>query len=350
MHLGRLRGISFSTVEHSGNQSGPLVALADHLPGSEPLLIDSANPVNYHQAITDPQTMQRQPIYGLLALPDGDGPHPVVIIVPGSSGVVANHARHAVTLRDAGHGVCVIDPFTTRAVTSTVANQAQYPFAASAHDVLAALGHLSRDRRIDVSRISAQGHSRGGAAVLMAAMRVLADPLVGDLSLAGVYAVYPWCGQQFLEPRIGDTMVRIIIGERDEWCSAQSAQAQERAIALAGGSVSIRVVPGAHHSFDRHEKVNLVAAASVSPGAPIEYIARDGSMIDPTTGVPDPQRRDIDQFRAAIASGHGRKGALLGSEPGLAELFDRDMLDFHRGIFSAGAAVTPRHVGRAGGI
>lgn len=322
-------------MEHSANQSSPLVALADQLPGSELLVIDSANPVNFHQAITDSPSMERQPVQGLLTLPDGDGPHPVVIIVPGSSGVVANHVRHAVTLHQAGHGVCVIDPFTTRGVTSTVANQTQYSFAGSAHDVLATLGHLASDPRVDVSNISAQGHSRGGAAVLMAAMRTLADPLVGALSLAGVYAVYPWCGQQFLEPHIGDTVVRIIIGERDEWCSTQSAQAQERAIALAGGSVSIRVVPGAHHSFDRHEEVNLVANASVSPGAPIEYLAGDGSMIDPTTGVPDPRRRDIDQFRAAIESGHGRKGARLGSEPGLADLFDRDMLDFHRRIFSA---------------
>jgi len=300
------------------------------MPRAETISIPSANPINFRQAIPEPDAMPGQEIEGLLALPDATGPHPVVIIVPGSSGVVANHARHAETLHARGCGVCVIDPFGARSVTSTVANQAQYSFAASAYDVLATLKLLAADPRVDSSRISAQGHSRGGAAVLMASMRALADPVVGTASFAGVYAVYPWCGQQFLDPDTGRTVVRIIIGDRDEWCSASAAQAQARSIALKGGDVSIRIVPGAHHSFDRHEPLTLNPDASVSPGAPIEYLARDGSMIDPTTGVPDPDRRDIDQFRAALAAGHGRKGAMIGSEPGLAELFDADMVDFHR--------------------
>lgn len=292
--------------------------------------IPSANPVNFHEAIAGPAS--RIDIDGAMLLPEGAGPHPAVIIVPGSAGVSPNHLRHADTLVRDGFAVLLVDPFTARSVTSTVANQTQYSFAASAYDVLCALRLLADDPRIDSTRISAQGHSRGGTAVTMAAMRVLADPVVGDLAFAGVYAAYPWCGQQFLSPAVGRTVVRSIVGDRDEWSSVVLIQAQTHAITLAGGTASVRVVSGAHHSFDRHEEISLVAEARVSPNAPIEFIADDGSMVDPVTGTADPARRDIDQFRYAHRAGFGIQGARLGSEPGQPELFDEDMLAFHRAV------------------
>jgi len=298
--------------------------------------VPSANPVNFHEMINgSPAGID---IDGALAVPGSPGPHPAVVIVPGSAGVSPNHLRHAVTLSREGIAVLVIDPFTARSVTSTVANQTQYSFAASAHDVLSALRLLAGDPRIDSRRISAQGHSRGGTAVIQAAMRVLAGPVVGNLAFAGVYAAYPWCGQQFLDARVGSTVMRTIVGDQDEWCSVAAAQSQSNAIRLAGGESSIRVVAGAHHSFDRHEDVGLVAEARVSPDAPVDYLADDGSMIDPLTGVPDPARTDIDQFRLAVQAGFGRKGARMGGGPGLPGLFDDDMLAFHRSVLAIRSA------------
>jgi len=300
----------------------------------ERVVIPSANPRNFHEAMSPAGPSVLLDIDGAWVFPGGDGPHPAVLVVPGSAGVSPNHLRHAVTLVREGFAVLVLDPFTSRSVTSTVANQAQFSFAASAYDVLAALRTASADARIDASRISAQGHSRGGSAVLAASMRPFADAVVGGLSLAGTYAAYPWCGQQFLRPTVGRTVVRAITGERDEWNSVMSVQAQVHAINLTGGAASMRLVPGAHHSFDRFEDVHLIAEARVSPNAPVEYLADDGSMVDPVTGVPDPSRTDIDQFRAAVAAGFGQKGARMGGGPGLPEVFDEDMIAFHRAVLT----------------
>lgn len=315
-----------------------LRAVADQVgAGAELIEIPTADPVNFHQAITAGDRCRTLAIGAVLALP-GDAaphdaaPHPVVMVVPGSAGISPNHVMHAQTLLGEGYGVCLLDPFGARSVTSTVANQAQYSFAASAYDVLAALRVLAADPRIDAGRISAQGHSRGGAAALVAAMRPLADAVVGDLALAGAYAAYPWCGQQFLRPDAGRTRVRAIIGDQDQWCSVMAVQAQIQAIRLAGGDATMRLVAGAHHSFDRYEDVHSLDEARVSPNAPIEYLADDGSMIDPATGEPDPARTDIDQFRAAVASGFGQRGASLGSTTGQPELFRTDMLAFHAAV------------------
>lgn len=299
---------------------------------TEILQVATADAVNFHEAMVARGGAARLHIEALLALPPGHGPHPVVIVVPGSAGVSPNHVQHARTLLREGFGTCLLDPFGARAVESTVANQAQYSFAASAVDVVGALAQLSSHPEVDRRRISAQGHSRGGAAVMMAAMRPFVEAVAGDVSLAGAYAAYPWCGQQFAVPDVGDTVVRAVIGDRDEWCSVMAVQAQIQAITLTGGSATVRIVPDAHHSFDRYEPVHRIDEARVSPDAPIEYLAGDGAMIDAFTGEPDPDRTDLHQFRAAVAAGFGRQGASMGSIDGQPELFVADMLAFHHAV------------------
>ncbi len=297
----------------------------------ENLTITSANPVNYHQAITDPSGCEPIDIDAKLFVPSSDAPLPTVMVVPGSLGVGPNHEAHAETLVEAGFAVCVVDPFGPRAVTSTVAKQTAYSFAASAFDVLATLRALRDRPEIDATRIAAQGHSRGGSAVTIAASRRFADPIVGTgVGLAAAYAVYPWCGHQFLDPSIGSTRYRSIIGERDEWCSVQEVQAQTTAIRLSGGDASMRLVADAHHSFDRAGEVHTLDDAAVAPPAPTIMLADDGAMIDPRRGEPDPSLTDYDMFVAAFAGGHARQGAAIGSIGDQPQVFLDDMLEFHQ--------------------
>lgn len=295
----------------------------------------SADPLNYHQAISDTAGCPALAVDGKLFLPAPDVPSPLVMVVPGSLGVGPNHLAHAETLLDEGYAVFVLDPFGPRAVESTIANQTQYSFAASAYDVLAALVALRSHPAVDPARISAQGHSRGGSAVLTAATRLFADAIVGrDVSLAGVYAVYPWCGHQFRTPDVGSTRVRAIVGDQDDWVSVQQVQAQIHAMQLAGGATSIRVVAGAAHSFDRLEPLHELSEASVAPAAPTAMIDDDGALIDPHTGVPDPAVTDRDLFLTAVKGGFGRRGAHIGGVGDQPELFRADMLAFHADVLS----------------
>ena len=295
--------------------------------------VPSANPLNYHQAVNDPGGCEPVVVDGKLFLPPADRPLPLVMVVPGSLGVGESHVGHAETLLAAGYAVFVLDPFGPRSVESTVANQTQYSFAASAFDVLAALRVLAAHEAVDADWISAQGHSRGGSAVLTAAVRCFADPIVGDdVAFAGVYAVYPWCGHQFTDPAVGPTRVRAIVGDRDDWLSVQQVQAQVQAIGLAGGDASLRVVSGAGHSFDRYEAVHELPEASVAPSAPTTYIDDDGAMVDPRTGRPDAALTDRDMFLSAIDAGLGRWGAHIGSIGDQPDLFRADMLAFHASV------------------
>ena len=78
-------------------------------------------------------------------------PYPLrrVQLIPASLGVAPSHVTHAETLVDNGIAAFVLDNFGGRNVTSTVANQTQFSFAASAYDVLAALKILAARPTVD---------------------------------------------------------------------------------------------------------------------------------------------------------------------------------------------------------
>lgn len=295
--------------------------------------VPTANPVNYHEAISRPTEMETTAIKGQLFLPDVS-PAPVVVIVPGSLGVGAAHLNKANILVPEGIGAFVIDPFGTRGVVSTVANQTQYSFAASAWDVLCAVKVLCGLDWVDSNRVGAQGHSRGGSAVLSAVCMAQLETVDFPHSLRGVYAAYPWCGHQFLVPNIGATKVRAVVGDLDQWCLPQQIQAHIHAMQLAGGDASCKLFAGAHHSFDWDGAVELIEDARVSPGAPTVYMANDGAFIHPLSEHPDPALSDRDLMIYGMKTGHGRTGASVGTSGSLAQRFHDDMLTFWQEVMA----------------
>jgi dienelactone hydrolase len=296
--------------------------------------IPSASPTNYHQVISAQRDMVRLTVDGKLFLPPPEtraskGKLPLVIVVPGSLGVAASHLAHAETLTGQGYAAFVLDSFGARGVTSTVAKQTQFSFAANAYDVLAAWLVLKDHPEVDGTRIGAQGHSRGGSAALMAATRRFADAVIGrGRGLTGVLAAYPWSGHQFLDPHVGTTEIRILMGDADEWCSPMQVQGHHQAIRLAGGVATMRLFAGAHHSFDRGTAIVEVPEAAVSPAAPTAYIADDGAFIHPVGGAPDANLTDRDLMVYALKAGYGRKGARIGSRKDDADAFRDDMVAF----------------------
>ncbi len=307
------------------------VTALDNGIGGEIVRIATANPNGFFQAISEPGSMPQSEIRARLFVPPGTGARPVVVVVPGSLGVGRSHMAAARLLTDRGIAACVVDPFGLRGVVSTVANQAQYTFAASAWDVLATARVLSVRSEIDPARIGAQGHSRGGSAVLSAAcMAHLVEP--GSAALRGVYAAYPWSGLQFLEPRVGTTVVRSVIGDRDEWCLPQQVQAHMHAMRLCGARASCRIFGGAHHGFDRDTAPELIEDAAVAPDAPTVYIREDGALVHPLGQEADAHLSERDVMVYAMKAGYGRRGARVGSEGDQARQFRADMMRFWEAV------------------
>ena len=193
--------------------------LANGLTG-EALTIPSANPSNFHQAISDTDAMPRQDLWQRSSCPTGPDRsgrdrrpgQPRAPTAPRRNRGEDHRRRHC--------GMCH-RPIRQSQRRQHSRQSGQFSFAASAWDVLAATEFLAARPDIDAARVGAQGHSRGGSAVLNAASVHLAAAANAP-KLVGVYAAYPWSGQQFLDPAVGSTRIRAIIGDRDDWCSTSA--------------------------------------------------------------------------------------------------------------------------------
>ena len=304
------------------------VTLANGVKG-ENVKFDSGNPPTYASIVAG-EVPPPLAVDAKLFLPPGQGPFPAVIIVPGSGGVIPANLDTANTLTSTGIAALIVDPFTARGIIDTRSDQSQLTWAASTYDVFSALKFLMARREIIPTKIGAIGHSRGGTAVLQAAMRPMAQGALGTgKELAAVLPAYPWCGMQFRDPDTGKMPIRFLMGDKDNWVSVVQCQAYEQAIAFRNPNASIRLFPGAAHAFDRADlPLTEVPNAIKALLAPISYIDNKGIFFDYRSGRYDPAYNDSAMVNHAIASGFLEKGAKFGSRPGDPEAFRQDMVDF----------------------
>jgi dienelactone hydrolase len=289
--------------------------------------VASANVLNYEDIVAGkaaPAVM----LHAQLFMPTGaKKPCPVVIILPGSGGVSPAMLVHAEKLTGAGIAAFVVDPFTGRGVENTIAVQQQFSFAASSWDVFAAMKVLNRLPNIDPKRIGAMGYSRGGIAVIQAAMATLATPALGDLPhLSAVVAGWPWCGFQFSNPSVGQTALRMVAADHDDWASVVQCQAYFNAIRARSPAASLRIVKDAHHGFGYGMPEKQWPEAMKAMLAPVVYFNDQGVMLDVWSGEPKPGLDDhaiISQLASYIT-----RGVTVGSKDGQMADFMQDMTQF----------------------
>jgi dienelactone hydrolase len=236
---------------------------------------------------------------------------------------------HAAALTSAGIAVLVIDPFGARSGTSTVADQGQFSFAASSYDVLAAAKYLATLPEIDGVHIGALGYSRGGTAVLQAAVSPLANAVLGEgVSLRAVAAAWPWCGYQFERPDTRPTAIRFFVGDLDNWVSPIQCQGYAALMQDKNPEVSIRVFRNAVHGFGNGQPLRDEPDAMTALNAPITYINARGEILDPYTGSPLPgiDPRALAKRTAPFLS----RGARVGSQDDQAQQFVADMVGFFK--------------------
>jgi dienelactone hydrolase len=291
----------------------------------KPLAFESANPRNFEEVIGK-AAMRPVKLDGQLFTPAGTGPHAVVILTPGSFGASAV-LKTAEDLTSVGLAVYLLDPFAGRGIKDTVSDQSQLTFASSVYDVLAAARMVATQPGIDAKRIGAMGLSRGGAAVLLATHQQMTLPVLGEgKSLKAVLAAWPPCNFQFEHANTAPTVVRLLVGDSDNWVSPVKCQAQAAAMRANNPQVSIRFFKDAYHSFGSTVPVREIPNAETNYNAPIIFINDNGAFIDLYTGLPLADGnigRMLDPWKI-----QGK--VTVGSKPGQREAFVEDMLGFFK--------------------
>ena len=216
---------------------------------------------------------------GLLK-PDGPGPFPAVVIMhdcsglgPRSSGAPARWAKELVGW---GYVVVIPDSFTTRGhaggvCTDPSPSRVEVSPLRRVRDAYAALAYVRTLSYVDGSRVGLMGGSHGGTTTL--ASMVVPEGAKEQLArerrggFAAAVALYPGCATPLGRWRADLSGVYepvapllILIGENDDWTPAEPCRKLIEAAQKVGYPVTIKVYPGAHHSFDSNNAVRYVAA------------------------------------------------------------------------------------------
>jgi dienelactone hydrolase len=223
-----------------------------------------------------------------LSKPDGPGPFPAVVIMHDCSGLGPRSSgapdRWAQELLRRGYVVLLPDSFTTRGHPDGVCinpspSRNDVSPSRRVYDAYAALAYLRTLPYVDRMRVGVMGGSHGGTTTVasMVAPEGDGDPLAREkrAGFAAAAALYPGCvpsRRSFAASPSGVyrpiAPLLILIGEKDDWTPAEPCQKLTEAARNAGLPVTIKVYPGAHHSFDSRNPVRYVATRvnATAPG------------------------------------------------------------------------------------
>ncbi|MGZ5035837.1 MAG: dienelactone hydrolase family protein [Usitatibacter sp.] len=214
--------------------------------------------------------------------PDGAGPFPAVVILHDCSGLGPRSsgapARWAKLLVEKGYVVLIPDSFSTRGhadgvCTDPSPSRAEVAPGRRARDAYDTLEYARSLPYVDGKRVGVMGGSHGGSSTL-ATMAATPGP-AGGHGFAAAVALYPGCGFRYGDWRPGGPGVYeprapllILVGEKDDWTPAKPCRELAQRSQAAGYPVSIKVYPGALHSFDSDRPVRFVEARinSNAPG------------------------------------------------------------------------------------
>ncbi|HYC37033.1 MAG TPA: dienelactone hydrolase family protein [Usitatibacter sp.] len=196
--------------------------------------------------------------------PGGPGRKPAVVLLHDCSGLGPRSSggarRWAKVLLEEGYVVLIPDSFSPRGFAGGVCTEAsprrqEVGPLRRVDDALAALRHARSLPFVEAERIAVMGASHGGASTLA----TLASPKAvkaREAFRAGI-ALYPSCsGRASYRPH---APLLILTGELDDWTPAEPCRRLADGARAAGHDVTIKVYPGAHHSFDNNAPVRYRA-------------------------------------------------------------------------------------------
>ena len=222
-----------------------LVAIAGHARGSDvgrcrTVVSGRAEIIEFKAEMA---TGKRVTVRGLLSRPDGAGPFPAVVMLPGSRGPRPPGCYAAVAERFVTWGFATLLVVPVPAIDARATQLYKYEtvdLGTYTHGAATALADLPR---VDGSQILLWGHSRGGGAVIDAVSK--AKMSNGNIRAAVAAAPWPGCPAQATPPAIP---LLIQMGSVDTKIDVDSCIGYARNSKNADG-FEFSLLPEAGHSY-----------------------------------------------------------------------------------------------------
>ena len=191
-------------------------------------------------------SIQQSNLWGHLAVPDGAGPHPAIILLHGCGGIQQSHFNWAKTFNQAGFATLVVDSFRPRSLIQVCGDgtEAASPIV-RVLDAYGALQYLAGLETIDPERVGLIGWSHGAISALGAVSSMGVGEKFSN-KFQAVTAMYPYCivERTFFKP------VTILIGASDDWTPAPLCIDLKENTKGHENEVDLTVFPGVFHAFD----------------------------------------------------------------------------------------------------
>ncbi len=179
---------------------------------------------------------------------------PAVVLVHGSGGISGSLDLWARDLNGAGLAVLILDSFSGRGITSTVADQTQLHSLAMMADAYRALDALARHPRVRADRIAVMGFSKGAVASVYSAAERFRQAHGGDPGqrFAAHVGLYTPCNVAYRDDAKVSAAVpiRLFHGTADGYVSVEPCREYVARLREAGADAALTEYAGAHHGFD----------------------------------------------------------------------------------------------------
>ena len=201
-----------------------------------------------------------------------------VVLVHGSGGWTDHTVGHyARAFSAAGYAALAFDSFGARGISNTADDQTQITSMQMTRDAYAARQFLL-DRGFKADRLGVMGFSKGGIVALYAADRNFLPQQIERFAVSIPF--YPGC---VIRPRAPKPVSRIFmaLGEKDDWSGVKPCQDLAEDYARAGGTITVKVYPGATHGFDGNpENIRMIQLRTVENYMQCTlYLEDDGQVV-----------------------------------------------------------------------
>ena len=225
---------------------------------------------------------------GELRLPQAQAAKfPAIVLVHGSGGVNGGADMWIHRLNQAGIATFVLDTFSGRGIVSTVQDQTQLHSLAMMVDTYKALDLLAKHPRIDASKISVIGFSKGAVASIFSASTRFQKMYGTDAKFASHIGLYTPCNMRFM----GDTTLtgapmRFFHGTSDDYVSVVPCRSFVEEIKQKGVDVALTEYADTQHGYDNPLIPELVAVPTAQSTRNCRFVEQStGDIVNADTKI-----------------------------------------------------------------